>query len=76
MEAIEVGGSEALDEQDTPPQSPTIAPESVQRVVRAVTEELDKKDVQRPFYGMIVDGVHSHPNSVRVSDRELGVSSC
>ena len=25
----------------------------------------------RPFYGMIVDGIHSHPNSVRVSFAEF-----
>lgn len=34
---------------------------------------LDKGQVadmafERPFYELIVDGIHSHPNSVRVSD--------
>ena len=23
-------------------------------------------EFERPFYGLIVDGIHSHPNSVRV----------
>jgi N-acetylglucosamine-6-phosphate deacetylase len=29
--------------------------------------EVADKPFVRPFYGMIVDGIHSHPNSVRVS---------
>ncbi len=30
------------------------------------SKEIKPKD-ERPYYGIIVDGVHSHPNSVRVS---------
>lgn len=29
-------------------------------------KETKVKERERPFYGIIVDGVHSHPNSVRV----------
>ncbi|KZV94135.1 Metallo-dependent hydrolase [Exidia glandulosa HHB12029] len=25
------------------------------------------KDIERPYYGLIVDGIHSHPNSVRLA---------
>lgn len=56
--------SEAFDELVTPPQTP---------VVRAVDADLELKKgavshmpFERPFYEMIVDGIHSHPNSVRV----------
>lgn len=66
VEAIDGAGAEALDEQDTPPQSPIITDRSgsLGRVIHSTKEETDNL---RPFYGMIVDGVHSHPNSVRVS---------
>ena len=38
---------------------------------------LDKGEVadlefERPFYELIVDGIHSHPNSVRVRHRPFG----
>lgn len=79
-------GSEALDEHDTPPQTPlfdasvvTIRKQQSDRTDLlvpsrfALNAELDGEDdekaidAERPYYGLIVDGVHSHPNSVRVS---------
>ena len=66
VEAVDVGGAEALDEQDTPPHSPIITDRSVNRAVQDASVGIDETNALRPFYGMIVDGVHSHPNSVRV----------
>lgn len=77
--------SEALDETETPPQTPFFAdnkfpvssdvgtPSSVPNRKGSRSElHLEKGQIadmafERPFYGMIVDGIHSHPNSVRVS---------
>ncbi|KIY73638.1 carbohydrate esterase family 9 protein [Cylindrobasidium torrendii FP15055 ss-10] len=50
-------GSEAFHEMDTPPQTP---------LKRTETMSVSK-DFQRPFYELIVDGIHSHPNSVRLA---------
>lgn len=60
--------SEAFDDLETPPLTPVfgaVAPRSRGEL------HLEKGMVadlafERPFYGMIVDGIHSHPNSVRV----------
>jgi len=64
--------SEAFDETETPPQTP---------MLRATRPELHLEKGQvadmtfkRPFYELIVDGVHSHPNSVRVSAPSSTVS--
>lgn len=75
VEAIGAECAEALDESDTPPRTPTFSPISGDVVMRLDTELNVQEDViqseankspGRPYYGMIVDGVHSHPNSVRV----------
>lgn len=70
--------SEALAERMTPPETPIFAPTSQATIPPKVSlststapedEEVDdQKSISdaRPFYGLIVDGVHSHPNSVRV----------
>jgi N-acetylglucosamine-6-phosphate deacetylase len=57
--------SEAFDDHDTPPQTPMLA------VTRRLGLHLQKGQVadlefDRPFYELIVDGIHSHPNSIRV----------
>ncbi|OCB85878.1 Metallo-dependent hydrolase [Sanghuangporus baumii] len=70
VESVEAGGAEALDENDTPPHTPIFRSSPEQLVVQNVDLKLDdvqKIDAKRPFYGMIVDGVHSHPNSVRLA---------
>jgi N-acetylglucosamine-6-phosphate deacetylase len=63
--------SEAFDDNQTPPQTPALAATHVAGKVPRVGLHLDKGQVadlefERPFYGLIVDGIHSHPNSVRV----------
>ena len=75
-------GAEALNELDTPPQTPMFGAMRVPRRGPSLLGiegfqlnggndaeggEAKAKELERPFYGMIVDGVHSHPNSVRVS---------
>ena len=75
VEAVDVGGAEALDEQDTPPHTPVITDRSVNRAVRDASVGKAETDAKRPFYGIIVDGVHSHPNSVRVSRSFLSGTS-
>ncbi|KAL5478928.1 NAG2 [Sanghuangporus weigelae] len=70
VESVEAGGAEALDENDTPPHTPIFRSSPEQLVVQNVDLKLDDVqniDAKRPFYGMIVDGVHSHPNSVRLA---------
>ncbi|KAF8342708.1 Metallo-dependent hydrolase [Cantharellus anzutake] len=64
--------SEALNEMVTPPQtpdgaSPSLSPIGKERKgLKGMTlAELD--EFERPFYGIIVDGIHSHPNSVRLA---------
>ncbi|CCM05876.1 uncharacterized protein FIBRA_08113 [Fibroporia radiculosa] len=57
--------SEAFDDLETPPQTP---------LLRATTSDLSlvkgkaaDMAFERPFYELIVDGIHSHPNSVRLA---------
>ncbi|PCH35761.1 carbohydrate esterase family 9 protein [Wolfiporia cocos MD-104 SS10] len=55
--------SEAFDDLETPPQTP---------LLKATPTDLPlvkgkSAGVERPFYEMIVDGIHSHPNSVRLA---------
>jgi N-acetylglucosamine-6-phosphate deacetylase len=58
--------SEALAELPTPPRSPVLKAQNMKEDV--FDDPLSGNlDFDRPFYEMIVDGVHSHPNSVRVS---------
>ena len=61
--------SEAFDDVQTPPQTPVLRPQDGE--VDAAELGLQKGKVadlsfERPFYELIVDGIHSHPNSVRV----------
>lgn len=67
------GIGEALVEHDTPPQSPMLAAQRRdEKVPPLVGSELQRRSSEpsapfvRPFYEMIVDGIHLHPNSVRV----------
>ena len=67
-------GSEAFDDLETPSLTPVSSNGVVSPPQTASRGELhlDKGQVadlsfERPFYEMIVDGIHSHPNSVRVS---------
>lgn len=71
--------AEAIDTTDTPPQTPGAAAASgastpllLPRKGSRTELHLEKGEVTdmafvRPFYGMIVDGIHSHPNSVRLA---------
>lgn len=66
--------AEALEELPTPPSSPrSTSPNHKIPIVRKgqgrkrATPLRAGDDFARPFYGIIVDGIHSHPNSVRVS---------
>ncbi|KAF8548988.1 carbohydrate esterase family 9 protein [Imleria badia] len=52
--------SEAFDEIQTPPGTP------VKRHTRQPST-LGQTPFERPFYEIIVDGIHSHPNSVRLA---------
>lgn len=58
--------SEAFDELVTPPMTPVLAP--IDTDLGLKKGEIAKMSFERPFYEMIVDGIHSHPNSVRVSN--------
>ncbi|KAF5368425.1 hypothetical protein D9758_002214 [Tetrapyrgos nigripes] len=69
-------GSEAFDELDTPPQTPLLAAmrgkllkssSSISQIQLDHRETPSPSEFTRPFYEMIVDGVHSHPNSVRLA---------
>ncbi|KAI0764326.1 Metallo-dependent hydrolase [Trametes elegans] len=58
--------SEAFDDAQTPPQTPIL------RAQEGFGLGLHKDDqaepaFERPFYELIVDGIHSHPNSVRLA---------
>ncbi|EPQ55150.1 Metallo-dependent hydrolase [Gloeophyllum trabeum ATCC 11539] len=74
--------SEAFDEHETPPQTPVDRRElaiSSETIAQRLSQKggrpelhLDKGETadmafERPFYEMIVDGIHSHPNSVRLA---------
>jgi len=66
--------SEAFDDLETPPLTPifTGGTGSPPQTYSRGELHLDKGQVadlsfERPFYELIVDGIHSHPNSVRVS---------
>lgn len=63
--------SEAFDDHETPPQTPMLAATRAAGRVPRLGLHLEKGQVadlafERPFYELIVDGIHSHPNSVRV----------
>lgn len=66
--------SEAFDDLETPPLTPAVVSgaRSPPQTASRAELHLDKGQVadlafDRPFYELIVDGIHSHPNSVRVS---------
>ncbi|KAK1225727.1 N-acetyl-glucosamine-6-phosphate deacetylase [Marasmius sp. AFHP31] len=62
--------SEAFDDIETPPQSPMFRnkPEGLTRTESIPSLKLGApQEFERPFYEMIVDGIHSHPNSVRLA---------
>ena len=61
--------SEAFDELVTPPQTPILAPIDTDLHLRKGVSV--PMSFERPFYELIVDGIHSHPNSVRVSIQSL-----
>src|ERR1700729_92834 len=72
--------SEAFDDLETPPLTPVFVSGAGSPPQTASRGELhlDKGQVadlsfERPFYEMIVDGIHSHPNSVRVSFLSLSL---
>ena len=54
--------SEAFDDSDSPPLTPRSLLSQAAIKARTSIATLD-----RPFYELIVDGVHSHPNSVRLA---------
>lgn len=56
--------SEAFDEIQTPPETP-----AKRQINQSST--LGEFAFERPFYEIIVDGIHSHPNSVRVRTMQL-----
>ncbi|CAL1711978.1 unnamed protein product [Somion occarium] len=57
--------SEAFDELTTPPQTPVLA--GVDSDLQLKKGEKAEMPFERPFYELIVDGIHSHPNSVRLA---------
>ncbi|KAJ3724388.1 Metallo-dependent hydrolase [Lentinula raphanica] len=66
-------GSEAFDEVETPPQTPMFKALSGKGASLKKTQSIagfsldSTSEFVRPFYEMIVDGIHSHPNSVRLA---------
>ncbi|KAJ3758236.1 carbohydrate esterase family 9 protein [Lentinula raphanica] len=66
-------GSEAFDEVETPPQTPMFKALSGKGASLKKTQSIagfsldSTSQFVRPFYEMIVDGIHSHPNSVRLA---------
>jgi len=54
--------SEAFDDSDSPPLTPRSLLAQAAIKARTSVATLD-----RPFYELIVDGIHSHPNSVRLA---------
>jgi N-acetylglucosamine-6-phosphate deacetylase len=58
-------GSEALDGTVTPPRLRGTGSGS-RTPLHLEKGQVAGMSFERPFYGIIVDGVHSHPNSVRV----------
>ena len=67
--------SEALDDGVTPPQTPMLAKQHNRGELHLEKGQVTDMTFERPFYEMIVDGIHSHPNSVRVSSLIMSVAS-
>ena len=57
--------SEAFDDVQTPPQTPVLRAHDIGEL-SLQKGKVAEMSFERPFYEMIVDGIHSHPNSVRV----------
>ncbi|KAI0079822.1 Metallo-dependent hydrolase [Panus rudis PR-1116 ss-1] len=57
--------SEAFDDLLTPPETPILA--AVDSELGLKKGETAAMPFERPFYELIVDGIHSHPNSVRLA---------
>lgn len=58
--------SEAFDELETPPLTPVSARNGEGGAQVRLERDCRERPFERPFYELIVDGIHSHPNSVRV----------
>ena len=59
--------SEAFDDVQTPPQTPVLAASDAMADLGLTKGKVADLSFERPYYELIVDGIHSHPNSVRVS---------
>ncbi|KZT03990.1 carbohydrate esterase family 9 protein [Laetiporus sulphureus 93-53] len=59
--------SEAFDDLETPPQTPILRAMAAQGDLNLQKGRVAEMPFQRPFYELIVDGIHSHPNSVRLA---------
>ncbi|KAG9023346.1 hypothetical protein FRB95_013210 [Tulasnella sp. JGI-2019a] len=57
---------EAVSEMPTPPDTP-IEPSPAYVDAASVVAPSIAEGFQRPYYGLIVDGIHSHPHSVRLA---------
>lgn len=57
--------SEAFDDLETPPQTPLL--KATTSALHLVKGKVTDMAFERPFYELIVDGIHSHPNSVRLA---------
>ncbi|KAM5545115.1 hypothetical protein V8D89_001226 [Ganoderma adspersum] len=58
--------SEAFDDVQTPPQTPVLRAHDIGEL-SLQKGKVAEMSFERPFYEMIVDGIHSHPNSVRLA---------
>ena len=60
-------GSEVFNQNRTPPDPTSISALKEKRPALHLEKgQIADMPFERPFYGIIVDGIHCHPNSVRV----------
>ncbi|KAF8608043.1 Metallo-dependent hydrolase [Ceratobasidium sp. AG-I] len=61
--------AEALEEMLTPPQTPAVRSPVVGPTtsIPSIGATATVEPLERPFFGIIVDGIHSHPNSVKLA---------
>ena len=59
--------SEAFDDVQTPPLTPVLRAQNDLEDLHLQKGKVADLAFERPYYELIVDGIHSHPNSVRVS---------
>ena len=64
--------SEAFDDVQTPPQTPVLRAQTELEDLHLTKGKVADLSFERPFYELIVDGIHSHPNSVRVCHHNTG----